>query len=322
MFFAVVPDTFGDNDLVASARGPMTSLFVVGVAVVDFIFTVDGFPTTADKYRADEARVVGGGCAANAAVAITRLGGRASLAARLSDDLIGDLIISGLDAEQVETDLIHRTPGARSSFSSVYVDHKGQRQIVNFPGDGFDDEAAWMERPPQVDAVLTDTRWTSGAVKALDIARAQGIPGIVDGEAPIDPAILARASHVAFSLQGLRSLTSATAPVEALEEIRRDLPGWCCVTDGENGVFFTGPSGIEHIPAFDIEVVDTLAAGDIWHGAFALQVAEGEDEHTAITFANAAAALKCSSNGGRSGCPVRAEVNDFLIADSRLRAQL
>jgi sulfofructose kinase len=299
----------------------MTAVMVVGVAVVDFIFTVDGFPSSADKYRAEDAHVVGGGCAANAAVAIARLGGRASLAARIGDDLIGDLIFSGLDAEHIETDLIHRAPGARSSFSSVYVDRKGQRQIVNFPGDGLADEAAWMVRPPDVDAVLTDTRWTSGAVKALDSARAQGIVGIVDGEAPIDPAILARASHVAFSVQGLQSLTTATAPREALEEIRRDLPGWGCVTDGGNGVFFTGSNGIEHIPAFDVEVVDTLAAGDVWHGAFALRVAEGEDEHTAITFANAAAALKCTSSGGRSGCPVRAEVNDFLIEHPPLRAQ-
>ena len=54
---------------------------------------------------------------------------------------------------------------------------------------------------------------------------------------------------------------------------------------------------------------------------FALRMAEGEDEHTAITFANAAAALKCTRNGGRSGCPVRAEVNDFLVNHPPVRAQ-
>jgi len=299
----------------------MTAVLVVGVAVVDFIFTLDGFPTTADKYEADDAYVVGGGCAANAAVAITRLGGRAHLAARIGRDVIGDLIISGLEDERVETDLIQRTPGARSSLSSVYLDREGHRQVVNFAGDRLADEAAWMVRPPPVDAILTDTRWTNGAVKALDTALLQGIPGIVDGEAPIDPVILERASHIAFSLQGLQSLTSATAPGEALEEIRCDLSGWACVTDGENGVFFTGSNGIEHVPAFDVEVVDTLAAGDIWHGAFALRVAEGDDERTAIRFANAAAALKCTTGGGRSGCPGRADVNDFLMDDSPLRGQ-
>ena len=300
----------------------MTKIFVVGIAVVDFIFDVEDFPRTADKYRAHAAHIVGGGCAANAAVAITRLGGRASLTARLGDDLIGDLILSGLEAEQVETDLIVRAAGATSSFSSVYVDRDGERQIVNFPGDGLSDEVAWEELPPDLDAVLTDHRWTSAAVKALDIARERGIPGIVDGEASIDPAILERASHIAFSVQGLRSLTKAAEPRQALEEIRRDVPGWVCVTDGENGVYFASADGIEHISAFDVEAVDTLAAGDIWHGAFALSLAEGADERTAITYANAVAALKCTKSGGRSGCPGRAEVNKFLVGSPALRAQI
>lgn len=297
----------------------MTSLLVVGVAVVDFIFALENFPTEADKYRTDDAHVVGGGCAANAAVAITRLGGRAHLAARIGDDLIGDLIVSDLEAEHVETSLIPRARGARSSFSSVYLDRDGERQIVNFRGDGLIDDMEWVARAPRVDAVLADTRWTKGAIAALDVAKDQGIPGIVDGEAPMEPAVLERASHVAFSVQGLQSLTTATAPAEALEEIRGDLPGWACVTDGENGVFFTGPNEIEHIPAFDVEVVDTLAAGDVWHGAFALQVAEGAGERTAITFANAVAALKCTSIGGRSGCPGRDEVNEFLKGASPVR---
>ncbi|NNC79340.1 MAG: sugar kinase [Acidimicrobiales bacterium] len=299
----------------------MTTVLVVGIAVVDFIFTVESFPTTADKFRADGAEVVGGGCAANAAVAISRLGGRAQLGARVGEDLIGDLIVSGLDAEGVQTDLIHRAPGARSSFSSVYVDRSGERQIVNFPGAGLGENAAWMEGPPTVDAVLADTRWTSGAVRALDIALEQGVPGIVDGEAPIDPAVVERASHIAFSVQGLRSLTTATAPAEGLEEIRPSLGGWGCVTDGENGVFYTGANGIEHIPAFTVEVVDTLAAGDIWHGAFALQLAAGEDEETAIRFANAVAALKCTRPGGRAGTPNRAEVNAFLLDPSGSREE-
>ena len=58
--------------------------------------------------------------------------------------------------------------------------------------------------------------------------------------------------------------------------------------------------------------VDTLGAGDVWHGAFALRLAEGADELTAIRFASAAAALKCTRPGGRMGAPSRAEVAAFL----------
>jgi len=58
--------------------------------------------------------------------------------------------------------------------------------------------------------------------------------------------------------------------------------------------------------------VDTLGAGDVWHGAFALALAEGQGEEAAIRFASAAAAIKCTRFGGRSGAPRRDEVERFL----------
>ena len=59
-------------------------------------------------------------------------------------------------------------------------------------------------------------------------------------------------------------------------------------------------------------MVDTLAAGDVWHGAFALSLGEGESEVNAVRFANAVAALKCTGFGGRSAIPNRLETNTFL----------
>ena len=61
-----------------------------------------------------------------------------------------------------------------------------------------------------------------------------------------------------------------------------------------------------------MKVVDTLAAGDVWHGAFTLALAEGQDVASASRFANAAAALKCSRSGGRRGAPRREEVAAML----------
>lgn len=69
---------------------------------------------------------------------------------------------------------------------------------------------------------------------------------------------------------------------------------------------------MENIPACKVEVVDTLAAGDVWHGAFALRLAEGAGEVDAINFANAAAALKCTRFGGGDGCPDRDATEAFL----------
>ena len=64
--------------------------------------------------------------------------------------------------------------------------------------------------------------------------------------------------------------------------------------------------------AFKIDAVDTLGAGDMFHGAFALRLAEGGDEVAAMRFASAAAALKCTRFGGIIGAPSRTEVENFL----------
>jgi sulfofructose kinase len=66
------------------------------------------------------------------------------------------------------------------------------------------------------------------------------------------------------------------------------------------------------IPSFPVKAVDTLAAGDVFHGAFAFALASGMDEIAAFRFSAAAAAIKCERFGGRAGAPTRAEVDSFL----------
>jgi sugar/nucleoside kinase (ribokinase family) len=66
------------------------------------------------------------------------------------------------------------------------------------------------------------------------------------------------------------------------------------------------------LAAFPITAVDTLGAGDTFHGAFSLALVEGSDTNQAMRFAAAAAALKCTRFGGISGTPTRSEVDAFL----------
>ncbi|WP_371170739.1 PfkB family carbohydrate kinase [Aliiroseovarius sp. 2305UL8-7] len=295
----------------------MTTVLCVGAAVVDFLFHLDALPNRAEKFGTDEAEIVGGGCAANAAVAVARLGGRAVLGARLGDDSIGDLILGDLRAEGVDVSNVTRTKDARSSFSSVYVDAQGERQIVNFRGEGLILDTGWLASIGMLDAVLTDTRRVDAARAALDLASARGVPGVLDGEAPVEPSLMSAASHVALSMQGLRSLHPNLPVEQALLYIARDHGCWVAVTDGANGVWFTGEGGVEHIPAHEIAPVDTLGAGDIWHGVFALALAQNKTEYTAICEANAAAALKCMTRGGRAGAPTRAQLDDFLKENTK-----
>ena len=295
----------------------MARVLVIGVAVVDFVFRMEAIPTEAQKYRTTQADIVGGGCAANAAVAIVRLGGEALLGARLGTDPLGDIILSDLRGEGVDTDLVQQTTGARSSFSSVYVDAKGDRQVMNYRGSELTTDVGWIDEAPNIDAVLADTRWTEGAITALELARNRGVPGIVDAEAPMDKRVLNAASHVAFSRDGLMSFASGPDLQSALQVADDKLDAWVCVTDGENGVWFVGAQGIEHVPAFAVDAIDTLGAGDVWHGTFALALSEDRDARDAIRFANAAAAMKCTKFGGRRGTPTRGELEIFLKENSQ-----
>lgn len=290
----------------------MPHVFVTGLATLDTIFHLDDLPAGGDKFRAHKAMITGGGGGANAAVAVTRLGGTASLACRLGQDHIGDLVAAGLQAEAVDISEVQRTESARSAFSSIYVTPDGERQIVNFRGDNLTENADSLQLPQSVDAALADTRWGAGAARTMTVAKARDIPGIIDAEAPIDLEQISAASHIAFSQQGLAQLTGDSNCLTALKSASTATNAWVCVTAGPVGVYCLVNGQIENVPAFEVAAVDTLAAGDIWHGAFALRLAEGADELTSAEFANAAAALKCQHFGGRQGCPNRAAVEDLL----------
>ena len=82
------------------------------------------------------------------------------------------------------------------------------------------------------------------------------------------------------------------------------------MTAGAAGSFWFDDQSdlVRHSPTIRIKAMDTLAAGDIFHGAFALAVAEGKTPTDAIELSSIAAAMKCEVFGGRSGAPTRAEV--------------
>ncbi|MCP4317307.1 MAG: sugar kinase [Hyphomicrobiales bacterium] len=298
----------------------MSTVLAAGAAVVDFVFQLDEAPSRSEKHRARDAAIVGGGCAANAAVAVARLGGQAILAARMGDDVIGDMILSDLEKENVDCSLVKRFEGRRSSYSSVIVDPDGERSIVNFRDNEIDFGGSWLETLdlPAFDVALADTRWPDGARVAMQAAKKRGVPGVIDGEAPVREAQVAldMASHIAFSRAGLHDFVGDDDTEAALRRASEETGAWVCVTEGEDGVRWLDGGVMRHLPAFKVTAVDTLGAGDVWHGAFALSLAQGKAEQEAIRFASAASAIKCQRFGGRSGTPSACDVELFLKENS------
>lgn len=297
----------------------MAGVFCLGIATLDYVYSVEHLPTRGEKYRARDLSVGGGGCAGNASAAIARLGGTSWIATRLGDDLTGDRIVADLKADGVDTGFAHRVAGRRSPVSSILVDAAGERLVVSYSDPAMPTAPDWLppRLPDGTGAVLVDIRWPEGTLAALSLARQAGLPSVLDGDRPPPhPDILPGASHVALSSQALREMMGDDNPREALAQLAEGRPNWLAVTLGRDGVLFTENGTIAHLPGFEVEVVDTLGAGDVWHGAFALALAEGKDERAAIRFASATAAIKCMHFGGRTGAPRRDEVERFLAERS------
>ena len=298
----------------------MKTVLCVGIATLDRIFAVDRHPPSPGKYRATSRTVAGGGVAANAAVAIARLGGHARFLGAVGDDEAGRAIIESLEVEQIDASAVHVLVGRLSPESIVLVDAWGERLIVNHASDDLFDAA----RTPGVaeigspDVVLTDMRWRGGAIAALTAARRIGVPGVVDCDhSPADsPGILEQASHVVFGRSTLEDWTGISDPGASLRAASHRVAAWVGVTSGSDGTWWLEDGRLEHAPAFEVEAVDTLGAGDVFHGAFALGLAEGMAPRSAIEIASAAAALKCTRFGGRAGIPTRAELDRFRLEEN------
>jgi sulfofructose kinase len=218
-----------------------------------------------------------------------------------------------LTAEGINPKGLFAVKGTQSSHASVIVDAHGQRLVVPFHDPQVDTSPSWLplQDLPNADLLHCDVRWPEGAETVLRAAREQGLPTMVDGDvAPrsVLERLMPLADYAVFSDAGLLAYTGLDNVQEALLSVAQKHSQHVGASCGEDGYFWVDNGQIAHVPALRVDVVDTLSAGDVFHGAFALAVLEGQPIATAARFACVAASLKCTRFGGRLGCPTRAEV--------------
>jgi len=297
------------------------TVICVGLPVLDLVHRVDAIPTQPIKMRAHAFTTSVGGMASGAACAIARLGGRAQFWGPVGDDGFGVTIRDEFRKAGVDAGKAAALTHATSSHSVVFVDPAGERLLVNHRGTACEASADILPQGPiAAAAMLTDVRWAQGCGAALDRARAAGVPTVLDAEMG-DPEALRdlvpRAGHVIFSEHGFREWAGIDAGTDraraALNGLVKSGAQLAAVTLGARGVVYAHDGAVDRMRAFEVRAVETLGAGDVFHGAYALAIAEGRDVLAALRFASAAAALRCTRAGGRAALPDRAEV-DALVA--------
>lgn len=297
--------------------GGTPRLVFCGSATLDTIFRVDRLPGGAGKVLPKAMAVVAHGMAASAAAAAARLGARAELVSRLGDDETGARICEELTAAGVDCHRVRRCAGVTSALCTVIVEDAGERLVVPYYDARLPVDAGWLADTllAGVEGVMVDVRWPQGAARLLDAARAMGIPGVLDGDIGPGDVLLdlgARASHAVFSEGGAMIASGEATPEGALVWLGERLAGQVSVTLGAEGCIWLDGGRVVHLPGHAVRAVDTLAAGDVFHGVLTWALAQGVPFGGALVLANAAAAIKCETFGGRLGAPDRQKLKAFL----------
>jgi sugar/nucleoside kinase (ribokinase family) len=294
-------------------------ILCIGMPVRDLTFRVPGLPARGSKEHATYFDEICGGNALNGAIGIVRLGGRASIGGPMGDakETSSRYIFEKMAHEGIDTNHIVHMPGLVTPISNIMIDPSGERTIVTFR-----DPELWKVQLPDADelledchAILTESRCAPFCTNLCVEARRRGIPVIVDVDRAMSlrEGLLTASSHLVFSAEPLQETAGVADDGEALKKIAKLTPSFLAGTRGAQGtIWLDEHQNLQQTPAFPVHTVDTLGAGDVFHGAFALAVTENQDIESALRFASAAAALKCTRFGGAFAAPQRAEVSELL----------
>jgi sulfofructose kinase len=294
-------------------------ILCIGMPVRDLTFRVPGLPARGSKEHATHFDEICGGNALNGAIGIVRLGGRASICGPMGDakETASRYIFEKMAHEGIETKHIVHLPGLVTAISNIMIDPSGERTIVTFR-----DPQLWKVQLPDTDelledchAILTESRCAPFCTELCVEARRRGIPVIVDVDRAMSlrEGLLTASSHLVFSNEPLQETAGVADDGEALKKIAKLTPSFLAGTRGAQGtIWLDEHQNLQQTPAFPVHTVDTLGAGDVFHGAFALAITENQEIGEALRFASAAAALKCTRFGGAFAAPQRAEVAELL----------
>jgi sulfofructose kinase len=275
----------------------MTHVVCIGLATLDTISAVPRHPEPEDRVVATDHAVAGGGPAATAAVALARLGIDTYFVGAVGDDLAGDEIRLGLEAEDVDVSELRTVAGARSPQSSILVG-AATRAIVAYTG------TAHLSLSERARGLCRDAAWVH--VDHVGYAHApRDVRLSLDGGNPIDSLDLRGVDLYAPTEAALTDrFGSPRAALDAGAEL-------VVVTRGDAGsAAFTRDGRSFSAPApTGIEIVSTLGAGDVFHGALLAQLVDHDAPlDDALAAANVAAALSCRALDGRSAIPTPEEV--------------
>jgi ribokinase len=282
---------------------------VVGSANVDLVTFTDQFPKPGETIFGKSFDLGFGGKGANQAVAAKLCGAEVFMIARVGSDLFGPATIKNFESLGIDATHVRQVKGVSSGVAPIFVDSSGQNRILVVKG--ANDEL----KPADVDAAADVLKNADCIVLQFEIpldtvyytvnfARRHNIRCILN-PAPAQPIDLKQIADLHYFVPNESEAETITGSVvQNVEHAKKCAQTFLSagisrviVTLGANGALLAGKEGMEHVPAFKVNTVDSTGAGDAFIGSFATFLGEGMPEREAVRRANLYAAISTTSIG-------------------------
>lgn len=274
----------------------------VGLSTIDVIYNVTDFPAANAKVSALSQQVFAGGPATNAAITFSHLGGKATLVSAVGCHPISSVIREELKRFAVDHIDLNTEFAELAAISSVAVDAAGRRNVVSANATRISMPPAVVDRRlcEQAKVLLVDGHAMQACQAWASEAKALGKPVVLDGGSWKDGAAeLLRSVHTVICSADFRAPGCGSE-----DELARFLKGFgvtnVAITHGARPVRYFSEHAVGEIAAPEVEAVDTMGAGDVFHGAFCYLFAAGRAFEDALRGAAEIASASCRYRGPRA----------------------
>jgi len=295
-------------------------IIVIGSMNMDMVVKTSHIPEPGETVLGGTFFMNPGGKGANQAVAVARLGGDVAFIGKIGEDIFGKQSVKLFNDEGVDIAGMVSDIDLPSGIAMITVDEEGENSIVVAPGANANlqpgDVEASLSKYPEADILLIQLEIPMKTVAfAAEYGNKKGMKVILN-PAPANPLIPELFSLIdiitpnvneAEMLSGIK-ITDIESAKLAAEQLNARGVKVVVITLGKQGAVLLEDGNFYHVPAPEVQTVDTTAAGDVFNGALAVALSEGKGLKDATAFACHSAAIAVTRLGAQSSIPYRNEI--------------
>ena len=265
-----------------------------------------------------------GGKGANQAVGAAKLGAEVYFLGRVGKDAYGKSLLANLNEHEVNTDHIIVDSRNTTGIATILLDEAAENYIYVAPGANYSWESSDLEKLPEFTAnsdyfllqneiPIDVTEFVISRAKFEDkfiiwdpapvLKYSQDICKNID--------IITPNQQETELLTGVKAETVEEAKIAGQQLISMGFLN-VIITLGELGCLLTTPTDHVYYPSFNVQVVDTVSAGDAFNATLAVYLSQGSELKDAIYYANVAGALAVSKLGSQESMPTKTDIEEFL----------